>query len=98
MSTAGRKRSQGAKEPTARRWETGSQRQGVELRRRKKPTPPPHYISPPTTPTACFLHSSFFHPSKPPRSPIEMKDDVEASLDDVNEYSLSYIALRSVER
>ena len=23
------------------------------------------------TPTACFLHSSFFHPSKPPRSPIE---------------------------
>src|SRR5580693_9663455 len=23
------------------------------------------------TPTACFLHSSFFHPGKPPRSPTE---------------------------
>jgi hypothetical protein len=36
----------GAKEPAARRWETGSQRLGVELRRRKKSRHhPPLYFS-----------------------------------------------------
>jgi hypothetical protein len=42
----------GAKEPAARRWETGGQRLGVELRRRKKSRLHPPYISPPRL--QCF--------------------------------------------